>query len=142
MKAETAEVSFDFHPSADLFPLMCDEDLTLLSLSFQDKDQREPIVLHKGNLLDGRNRFRGLKALNLPIETLSFEGDDTVSYVADHNLHRRHLKPCQRAAVAALLFEMPRAANLEEGSESEDTADSYWALTQGARLTNLEFSSV
>ena len=59
MKAEPAEVSFDFHPSADLFQLMCDEDLTLLSLSLQDKNQREPIVLHKGNILDGRNRFAG-----------------------------------------------------------------------------------
>lgn len=50
--------------------------------------------------------------------------------MADHNLHRRHLKPSQRAAVAALLFQLPRAANLEEGSESEDTADSAWALAQ------------
>lgn len=52
-------MSFDFHPSADLFPLRSDEDLTLLSLSLQDKNQREPIVLHKGNILDGRNRFAG-----------------------------------------------------------------------------------
>ena len=58
--------------------------------------------------------FHGLKALNLPIEMLNFEGDDPVSYVTDHNLHRRHLKSSQRSVVAVLLFELPRAGNLEK----------------------------
>ncbi|MQT77289.1 MULTISPECIES: hypothetical protein [Pseudomonas] len=140
MKTEPAEVSFDLHPWADLFPLMCDEGLTLLSLSLQDKGQREPIVLSEGKILDGRNRFRGLKALNRPIETLNFEGDDPVSYVADHNLHRRHLKPSQRAAVAAWLSELLRADNLEESAESEDTADSALALTQAEAANQLGVS--
>jgi hypothetical protein len=55
----------------------------------------------KDKILDGRNRFRALKVFNLHIYTQVFEGEDPVGHVADHNLHRRHLKTSQRAAVAA-----------------------------------------
>lgn len=137
MKTEPAEALFDFHPLANLFPLMDDEELSVLALAIEENGQREPIILYEGKILDGRNRFRALKALNLPINTLNFDGNDPVGYVADHNLHRRHLKASQRAAVAALLSEFPRGRrrvtrdnNLGEGAESEADGDDISSLTQ------------
>lgn len=137
MKTEPAEALFDFHPLANLFPLMDDEELSVLAFAIQENGQREPIILYEGKILDGRNRFRALKALNLPINTLNFDGNDPVGYVADHNLHRRHLKASQRAAVAALLSEFPRGRrrvtrdnNLDEGAESEADGDDISSLTQ------------
>jgi len=124
MKTEDPSISFDFHPLANLFPLMNDEDLAVLGLSIQDNGQREPVILYEGKILDGRNRFRALKALNLPILTSDYEGDDPVGYVADHNLHRRHLKASQRAAVAALLSEFPRGRRRIASPNLDDDTDS------------------
>lgn len=137
MKTEEPGVSFDYHPLANIFPLMNDEDLSVLALSIQESGQREPVILYEQKILDGRNRYRALQALNLPIHTQNFEGDDPVQFVADHNLHRRHLKASQKAAVAALLSDYPRGRprvrrdlDTEEQSESDSLVDMDPPLTQ------------
>lgn len=108
MQTEPADVDLEVHPLANLFPMMNDEDLDSLKESIQKNGLREPIVIYESKILDGRNRFRALKALNLPVPTTLFEGEDAVQFVADHNLYRRHLKASQKAAIAALLSEFPR----------------------------------
>ncbi|MGP5105834.1 MULTISPECIES: ParB/RepB/Spo0J family partition protein [Pseudomonas] len=139
MKTEPADIDFDFHPLANLFPLMGEDDLAVLTLSIQENGQRDPIVIYEGKILDGRNRFRALKVLNLHIDTQVFEGEDPVGYVADHNLHRRHLKASQRAAVAALLSEFPRGrrrTEIDETSQGESSLES--GIENVPQLTQVE----
>jgi hypothetical protein len=94
-------MEYEFHPAADLFPMMTAEELDALGEDMVEHGQRESIVLYKSTILDGRNRYRAciLKGINprfrdeLP--------PDPFAFVASANLHRRHLDASQRAMIAA-----------------------------------------
>jgi hypothetical protein len=62
---------------------------------------RQPIVVHKGMILDGGNRYRACVDVEVEPRTVEFDGDNIVSYVLSANLHRRHLSPGQQAAIVA-----------------------------------------
>lgn len=107
----------EFHPYANLFPLIEGQAFEDLVADVRKNGIREAIVLFEGKILDGRNRFRAGRAAGLldeqglEIETgiLSyrvfipkFDGDP-LAFVISANLHRRHLDEGQRAMVAARL---------------------------------------
>ena len=50
----------EFHPAANSFPLMSDAELDSLGEDMLEQGQREPIILYRGKILDGRNRLSGL----------------------------------------------------------------------------------
>jgi alkylhydroperoxidase/carboxymuconolactone decarboxylase family protein YurZ len=115
----------EYHPIADIFPLMGEEELSELveSIAFYDFDRDRPIVLYEGKILDGRNRHRALLELDrqgrLPVEmrTVGAEVYNFREYRADRsfdageisaldwsisvNLTRRHLDESQRAMIGA-----------------------------------------
>ncbi|MGB8127184.1 MAG: ParB N-terminal domain-containing protein [Pseudolabrys sp.] len=90
-----AQISPDtpaFHPLADLFPLMECEEFGRLVESIRASGLRECIILHHGQILDGRNRFRAcLEAGVEPQFDRLPNGDDPLRFVIDKNLRRRHL---------------------------------------------------
>lgn len=89
----------DFHPAANLFPLMNGDEFTALVRDIAEHGQREPIILHEGMILDGRNRYRACAELGLKPECREWCGDDPLAYVVSLNLHRRHLTREQRDEV-------------------------------------------
>lgn len=90
------------HPIANLFPMLEDERRPSFRASLAE-GQNHPVVLHKGMLLDGRNRERELVELGKPVAFKVFVGTDrqALDFVMDENLERRHLTESQRAMVAA-----------------------------------------
>ncbi len=94
---------YEVHPAAELFPLLDDERLDSLKQSIADNGQRDPIVLHEGRILDGRNRARACEALGRAVKTIDFVGDPW-EFAWDKNAERRDLSPGQRAAIR-LLFD-------------------------------------
>jgi ParB-like chromosome segregation protein Spo0J len=46
------------HPFAALFPELPREELTELARDIKERGELEPIILYKGVILDGRNRYR------------------------------------------------------------------------------------
>lgn len=97
------------HPAASIFPMMDSDELHLHTADIQKNGQREPIVLYRGQILDGRNRLAA--CLTLGIEPHFCEIDESspelfgefnpFDYVISLNLARRHLTKSQAAAIAA-----------------------------------------
>ena len=109
----------EFHPIANIFPMMGEEELGELADDIMENPLFQPIVIYEGKILDGRNRYRAFcdycGADELPREyfedikiypsgepaVMDYEGDDPVGYVWSNNMVRRHLTQSQKAASVA-----------------------------------------
>jgi hypothetical protein len=101
----------EFHPIANIFPLMEGEAFEALCSDIKENGLREPIILHEGKVLDGRNRWRACEREGVKPWTGAFNGSDPLAYVVSLNLHRRHLNESQRAMVAERIANMRRGDN-------------------------------
>jgi hypothetical protein len=92
------------HPLAALFPELSEEELMQLASDIKERGQLEPIVLYKGSILDGRNRYRACQIAGVKPRTEEFNAKATKrspeEFVLSRNLRRRHLSVGQRAAIA------------------------------------------
>ncbi len=109
------------HPAATLFPLLGEAELCELIADIEAHGVRQPIVLHWGLVLDGRNRIRACDQLGLDPPFVEYEGNDPVGFVISVNLRRRHLHDGARAIVAARLATLaqgnPTGANQHAGGK-------------------------
>lgn len=120
---QAGTTSREFHPVADIFPMMSEREFQDLVTSIEQNGQREPIWVHRdGRIVDGRNRWRACQELGLTAETRVYERDDAelVKFVVDLNLRRRHLNESQRSMVAAKIARLPRGVHRD--SLIRDTA--------------------
>jgi hypothetical protein len=101
------------HPLSGLFPLMAEADYAGLKSDIAAYGVREPIWLYEGKILDGRNRHRACRELELACPTREYQGDDPLGFILSMNLHRRHLNESQRAMVAA------KIANMRQGARTD-----------------------
>lgn len=95
----------EFHPVANVFPLMTGPAFDELVADIRANGLHVPIVLHPdGRILDGRNRYRACAAAGVEPTFLTCDQateGDYVNYVVSLNLRRRHLDEAQRSMVAA-----------------------------------------
>lgn len=108
-----------FHPLADLFPLIEGAEFEALCADIDANGLQQPVLIWRGAIIDGRNRYRALCHLWSPRVDFSAEAlvrggdfakdvsdipaEKLAAYVLSLNLHRRHLDATQRAMVAAKL---------------------------------------
>jgi hypothetical protein len=127
--------ALEFHPLANIFPLMEGEEFDKLVADIKANGLREKIDLYEGRVVDGRNRYRALQRLGIDpdaepkryfrkaIYTRTIGGeiapheqsnDDRVrAYVISRNIHRRHLTGEQkRGLVAKLIKAQPEKSNI------------------------------
>ena len=97
----------DFHPYANLFPLIEGPEFESWVADIAAHGVREPVWLYEGKILDGRNRYRAAQVAGVAFQTATYKGDKPLQFVVSLNLHRRHLSESQRAMVAAKLANMP-----------------------------------
>ena len=90
------------HPAAELFPLMKGTDFGLLVEDIDANGLREPILVYRGLILDGRNRLRACEIAGVEPRFVEWDGvGSPLALVLSRNLHRRHLNEGQRAIIAA-----------------------------------------
>lgn len=98
--------ALEFHPLANIFPLLEDEEFENLVTDIRRNGQREPIVLTPdGRILDGRNCYLACRAAKLKPWFVTTEElpEKWRSFVISKNIRRRHLTPSQLATVAVEL---------------------------------------
>src|SRR5215472_16926561 len=104
------------HPLAALFPELPPDELADLSRDIKERGQLEPIILHKGLILDGRNRYMACQMAAVKPQTEEFNPKVTrrspSEFVLSRNLRRRHLSVGQkvRSPRAALPVTPPKAS--------------------------------
>ena len=57
----TPTYEYDFHPLAELFPLIEGEEFDALVEDISARGLLVPIMIHQGKILDGRNRYNAAK---------------------------------------------------------------------------------
>lgn len=132
-------MNYEFHPLANIFPLIEGQPFDDLVADVKKNGVREPIWMYQHQILDGRNRYRAAKQAGRDVEIRSYDGDDAVSFVISLNLHRRHLNESQRAAVAAKL------ANLSHGQRADHARAANLpvvAQAQAAEMLNVSERTV
>ena len=102
-----------FHPLANLFPMLSDKELEDLGQDIKANGQVETVKLHRGMVLDGRNRYTACAKFNIGVRAEIFQGTDreALNWVISKNLKRRHLTESQRAMVAAKLGQLKLGTN-------------------------------
>jgi N6-adenosine-specific RNA methylase IME4 len=98
-----SEKPYKDHPFAGLFPLLSEFDLGELASDIASNGQRDPIILHRDLVLDGRNRYRAciLKGIVPRFEMFTGTNDEALDFVISKNVYRRHLSSSQRAIAMA-----------------------------------------
>jgi N6-adenosine-specific RNA methylase IME4/plasmid stability protein len=92
------------HPAAALFPLMPEAELRALADDIRAHGLAEPVVVHHGQVVDGRNRIAACSMAGVEARTVEWSGEgDPTTWIVSVNLHRRHLTESQRAMIAARL---------------------------------------
>ena len=92
------------HPLAALFPELPPEELAELARDIKERGQLEPIILHKGLILDGRSRYKACQIAGVKPQIEQFNPKATKrspsEFVLSRNLRRRHLSVGQKSAIA------------------------------------------
>lgn len=122
MNTDTA-TQYTFHEVANIFPMMSDEEFAGLVDDIRANGQLQPIYVYKGEIIDGRNRYRACVQLGIEPNVREWDGNGSlVSFVVSLNLQRRHLSPSQKATVAVDILPMLEAEARERQREHGNTA--------------------
>ena len=91
----------ELHPVCYIFPEMDKDQFEALSTDIAKNGLLTPIVTYKGQIIDGRHRYRACLILGKAPHYLEWDGNGSLTqFVVGLNLHRRHLSTSQRAAIA------------------------------------------
>jgi ParB-like chromosome segregation protein Spo0J len=106
-----------------------------LVADIRENGQREPIVVHDGLILDGRNRYRACQVLGFEPMMVEWDQHGTPeAFVTSMNLHRRHLNESQRALIAAKITNMKRGDSLSQRRDDGIPSSTTSAAQAGEML--------
>ena len=123
------------HPYADILPLLEGEAFDSFVADIKTNGLLEPITIHEGMILDGRNRWNACKAAGVEPQFLEFDGDDPLAFVLSLNVHRRHLSESQRGMIAA------RLETLKHGDNQHKRGDANLHVPRADAAKRLNVSS-
>lgn len=90
------------HPVAALFPDLPEADFAALVEDIRVHGVKVPILVHNGQILDGRHRYNACRQLRKPCPSIGWNGRDPWLEAQSRNLLRRHLSKEQIYAIRIL----------------------------------------
>src|SRR6478672_8324040 len=128
------------YPLAGIFPELPAEELRRLAQDIKERGQIEPIILYKGQILDGRNRYKACQMVGVKPRFEEFDPKaakrSPEEFVLSRNLRRRHLSTGQKAAIA---LEWADQIELSPRSENaKTTGRPRGALLEAAKHIGIE----
>ncbi len=104
-RTEKVIPSYSIHPSAELIPMMTDEEFQRLKANISERGQDDPIIIYNDKIIDGRHRYRACIELEIQPKIIKVSNKDNfVDLVISKNMHRRELTSSQRAAIGVNLL--------------------------------------
>jgi ParB-like chromosome segregation protein Spo0J len=108
--------TYQFHPLAARFRLLEGDEFKRLVEDIRGRGLIEPIVLHEGMILDGRNRYRACLEAGVPPRFKQYVGGNAKAFVISTNFMRRHLSPDERRElVTEILADDPEVSDRKIG---------------------------
>ena len=108
------------HPVATLFPTMNDADFAALVEDIRRNGVKVPILVRRGQIIDGRHRYRACQTLGRPCPVMQWNGRDPWLEAQSRNLVRRQLAKDQVCAIRKLAAErFPELAAPLEAAKRE-----------------------
>src|SRR5438132_3284712 len=106
---EPVPFEYEFHPLAEMFPLIVGEEFDGLVEDLAARGLLVPIILFEGKILDGRNRYNAAKAAGHKFTERDFKelapSLDAEAFVISANIHRRQLSTKQRREFIGKMIE-------------------------------------
>ena len=134
--SDTGDIYLPFHEATSLFPDMTPEEFAALKSDIAVHGLRQPILVFRNQVIDGRQRLRACKELGLAPHyiTVNVTEKTVTGYIVSMNLKRRHLNESQRAMVAS------RLATLGKGKK-QNTAHAV-TQAQASMMLNVSIDSI
>ena len=118
----------EFHPIANIFPLMEGEEFKALVNDIKLNGLLEPIWLYQNHIIDGRNRYRACLEAGVEPEYQEWSGEGSlIAFVISKNLKRRHLTTTQLSFVslAAEPFYAAEAKERQQAAGGDRKSEIY-----------------
>lgn len=92
----------EFHPVANIMPMMSSTEFEALKLDVKANGLREPIVIYQDKIIDGRNRYNACLEVGIKPIFKEYKGEekDLIDFVISLNINRRHLTKSQLSCLA------------------------------------------
>ena len=135
---------FPLSPLAEIFPPWTTEQLDRLTEDIAAHGMREPILVWRETIIDGRHRLKACRKAGVePVYRFLDDEEDPLAVVIGENVLRRHLDETQRAVVA---FRLTAVAAPGTGGEDDDGAGENFphrlSQREAARLMGVSDRSV
>lgn len=125
----------EFHKYANIFPLMSNSNLEDLAKDIKKNGLLDPIILYKGKILDGRNRFLACKKAKIEPEYRIFNKNiDPIEYIISKNLQRRHLTSAQKAESAKKALDYKRQTRERQFEQLKGDSDELDTLKKAVDI--------
>ena len=116
------EAEYAVHPLAALFPWIPSEPFEELLADVREHGVQDPVIVWRGQVVDGRNRLRAAAVAELaevPLVELP-ESEDPALRIFRANCLRRHLSASRRAALVAKFRRVQRELAADEARERQE----------------------
>lgn len=128
---------YEFHPACLALPKMDDAEYQALRLSIRGGfDERHPILLHDGLILDGRHRYQACLEENVTPTFITWIGGDPFDFVRkEHEARRSWRSQEQKALVIGALLDQSTAFQAER-QRIQDEANAKRKAAAEAQIAN------